>query len=212
MVPVKMSLGVGIALCRPTEPKAKWQRRQGAAACLLWQSCWIISGGLLPWQQWQTGTEKFTRSVWAKGLNFLIGGKGGEEEEGRWWRVNEGQHPSEKYQGRFPIAAGMAEGNAYWYSSSSLNCGQYCSDRFSVWRGGECTLLSLGKWVEFALFWQMKCKKWEKMVSLFFQSFFLFPILTNNSSSLSHAYSFSVSELVQIIKFQCCLQFSDYRT
>lgn len=44
-VPVKMSLGVGIALCRPTEPNTKWQRRQGAAACLLWQSCWVISGG-----------------------------------------------------------------------------------------------------------------------------------------------------------------------
>lgn len=45
--------------------------------------------------------------MWAKGLNFLIGEKGGEE--GEWW-INEGQYPSEKYQARFAILLGWQGG------------------------------------------------------------------------------------------------------
>lgn len=125
--------------------------------------------GMLPWWQWQTGTEKFTRCMWVKGLNFLIEEKGGEE--GGWWCIHEGQYPSEKYQAHSPIATGMAGGNADWHSSSSLNSEQPCSDRFPLWREGECTLLSLHKSLGFALLWQVESKKWEKIVS-FFQSFF----------------------------------------
>lgn len=37
--------GSGHSSLKAYEPKAKWQIRQGVAACLLWQSCWVISGG-----------------------------------------------------------------------------------------------------------------------------------------------------------------------
>lgn len=127
--------------------------------------------GLLPWWQWQTGTEKFTRCMWAKGLNF---GKEGREEGG-WWCINEGQYPSEKYQAHSPIATGMAGWNADWRSSSSLNSGQQCSDQFPLWSAGECTLLSLHKSSGFAFLWQVKRKKWEKTVSPFWSFFFSIP-------------------------------------
>lgn len=111
-----MSLGVSIALCRPTKPKAKWPRRKGAAAYRLWLGYLWRAVAIMTWQ---TGTEKFTRCVSAKWLNFLIGGKGREKEKGGWWCINKGQHPSEKCQTCSDIAVGWCRecGLAFLFQS-----------------------------------------------------------------------------------------------
>lgn len=138
--------------------------------------------GLLPWWQWQTGTEKFTRCMWVKGLNFLIGEKGGEE--GGWWCINEGQYPSEKYQAHSPIATGMAGGNADWHSSSSVwtLSSTALTDSLFEERVNALCFHCISHW-DLHCFGRWKVRSGKRW-SLFSVFFFLFPIPTSNSSSL----------------------------